>query len=150
MINKNLNYEGDFIMENINLEQIDLIMQRANVSYSEAKAALEQANGDILEALLLLEQNNKIKTEPTHKQSDTKQKVTSFIDKLNATNFIMKKGSRTYVDVPLSVALIGILLSLPWSILTLVFSIIFGIKIKISGENEIAEKINSTIDNLSK
>ena len=29
----------------ITLEQIDLIMQRANVSYAEAKAALEAANG---------------------------------------------------------------------------------------------------------
>lgn len=136
-------------MGTITLEQIDLIMQRANVSYAEAKAALEQTNGDILEALLLLEQGEKIKTQkaPVH---HTGEKINSFINKLNATSFIMKKGERTFVDVPLSVAIITIILCFHVSVVTLVLSLIFGIKIKIKGENEIAEKINSTLDSFNK
>ena len=73
----------------ITLEQIDLIMQRANVSYAEAKAALEKANGDILEALLLLEQGEKIKSNNTASQkaqSTNTDKIKSFINKLNATD----------------------------------------------------------------
>ena len=95
-------------MENITLEQIDLIMQRANVSYAEAKEALEHCNGDVVEALLYLEKIDGIKT---HKPVSSTDKVASFIDKLNATAFIMKKKDRTYVNVPLSVALIISLLS---------------------------------------
>ena len=128
------------------LEQIDLIMQRANVSYNEAKIALEQCNGDTLEALLYLEKNQKIKSS----SASNSEKVNSFINKLNATTFIMKKKERIYIDVPLSVALIGGILCFPLSIIALALSLIFGIKVDIHGENEVAEKINSSIDFLKK
>ena len=134
-------------MANITLEQIDLIMQRANVSYAEAKEALEHCNGDVVEALLYLEQNESIKTQKTVTSTD---KVTSFIDKLNATTFIMKKKERIYVNVPLSVALIAIILCFHVSILAIIIALILGIKISIIGENDIAHKINSTIDDLKK
>ena len=45
-------------MENITLEQIDLIMKRANVTYTEAKEALEKCGGDTVEALIYLESMN--------------------------------------------------------------------------------------------
>lgn len=133
-------------MATITLEQIDLIMQRANVSYNEAKIALEQCNGDTLEALLYLEKNQKLKPSP----ASNSEKVNSFINKLNATTFIMKKKERIYIDVPLSVALIGGILCFPISIIALALSLIFGIKVDIHGENEVAEKINSSIDFLKK
>lgn len=133
-------------MATITLEQIDLIMQRANVSYNEAKIALEQCNGDTLEALLYLEKNQKLKLS----SASNSEKVSSFINKLNATTFIMKKKERIYIDVPLSVALIGGILCFPLSIIALALSLIFGIKVDIYGENEVAEKINSSIDFLKK
>lgn len=135
-------------MGNITLEQVDLLMQRANVSYTEAKEALERCNGDIVESLLYLEKAEKINTQKS--ASSKIDKVTSFIDKLNATTFIMKKKERIYVNVPLSVALIAIILSLHVSILALVIAIIFGVRIAIIGENDIANKINSTIDDFKK
>lgn len=39
----------------ITLEQVEKLRDRANVSYDQAKAALEQSNGDILDALIQLE-----------------------------------------------------------------------------------------------
>jgi len=133
-------------MATITLEQIDLIMQRANVSYNEAKLALEQCNGDTLEALLYLEKNQKIKGT----SSLNNEKVSSFINKINATTFIMKKKDHVYIDVSLSVALLAGIFCFPISIIALVLSLIFGIKIDIHGENDIAEKINSGIDFLKK
>ena len=38
----------------IQIEQVDLIMQRANVGYSEAKEALERCGGSTVEALVYL------------------------------------------------------------------------------------------------
>ena len=35
----------------ITLEQVDKLRERANVSFEEAKIALEQNNGDLLDAL---------------------------------------------------------------------------------------------------
>ncbi|MBE6024150.1 MAG: DUF4342 domain-containing protein [Cellulosilyticum sp.] len=134
-------------MATITLEQIDLIMQRAHVSFSEAKKALEHCNGDVVEALLYLEKVEKIETQKTSSSTD---KVTSFINTLNATTFIMKKKERTYVNVPLSVALIAIILCFHVSFITIIIALILGIKISIVGENDIANKINSTINELKK
>lgn len=134
-------------MTNITLEQIDLIMQRANVTYTEAKAALEHCNGDVVEALLYLEKAEKIQTQKSPSSTD---KVTSVINKLNATTFIMKKEARTYVNVPLSVALIAIILCFHVSIIAIIIALILGVKISIVGENDIANKINSTIDDFRK
>lgn len=40
----------------ITLEQVERLRARANVSYTQAKAALEHTDGDLLEAILYLEQ----------------------------------------------------------------------------------------------
>ena len=47
----------------INLEQIDELRKRANVSYEDAKNALEQSDGNLIDALVYLEKQNKIKPE---------------------------------------------------------------------------------------
>ncbi len=44
----------------ITLEQVDKLREKANVSYDEAKAALEAANGDMLEAIINLEKQGKV------------------------------------------------------------------------------------------
>ena len=136
-------------MSNISLEQIDLIIERTNVSFTEAKEALEHCNGDVVEALLYLEKVDKIKTTKSETTSST-DKVTSFINKLNATTFILKKDDRTYVDVPLSIAIIIILFTFHISVVALILSLCFGIRFYIKGENEIADKINSTLNDIKR
>ena len=39
----------------ISLENVDLIVERTGVSYAEAKEALEKANGDVVDAIILIE-----------------------------------------------------------------------------------------------
>ncbi len=136
-------------MGTITIEQIDLIMERANVTYAEAKEALENTNGDVVEALRYLEKNAKIKSAPKPEPTPT-QKVTSFVDKLNNTRFILSKKGHTFVDVPLSVALILIICTLHVSLVTILIAIVFGVKVQIKGDNEVAEKINSTLNNINK
>ncbi|MCR2044094.1 DUF4342 domain-containing protein [Anaerosalibacter massiliensis] len=45
----------------ITLEQVEELCERANISYDEAKTILEETNGDILEAIIKLEKQNRIK-----------------------------------------------------------------------------------------
>lgn len=138
-------------MGTITIEQIDLIMERANVSYAEAKSALEQTNGDVVEALLFLEKEKKIKAKTNNRDFSNKgEKITSFIDKLNATSFIMRKKEHTFIDVPLSLALIFIVCTLYISAIVILIAIISGVKLEFKGENDVAEKINSTINNINK
>jgi hypothetical protein len=42
------------------LEQIERLRERAQVSYDEARTAYEEANGDLLDALILLERQGKV------------------------------------------------------------------------------------------
>ena len=44
----------------VTLEQVEKLRQRANISYDEAKAALEETNGDLLEAIINLEKQNRV------------------------------------------------------------------------------------------
>jgi hypothetical protein len=45
----------------VTLEQVEKLREHADISYDEAKAALENADGDILQALIDLEQQGKVK-----------------------------------------------------------------------------------------
>ena len=44
----------------VTLEDVEKLCSRTNLSYDEAKLALEEANGDILEAIINLEKQNRI------------------------------------------------------------------------------------------
>lgn len=44
----------------VTLEQVEKLREKTNVSYNEAKAALEEAGGDILDAIIILEKQNRI------------------------------------------------------------------------------------------
>lgn len=46
----------------VTLDQVEKLRQRANISYDEAKIALEEADGDILDAIINLEKQNRIKS----------------------------------------------------------------------------------------
>ena len=43
-----------------NYEMVELLRSKANVTYEEAKAALEESNWDILDAMVLLERQGKV------------------------------------------------------------------------------------------
>ncbi len=42
-----------------NFEKVEKLVEKAGVSYADAKRALEQANGDLLDAMIILEQDGK-------------------------------------------------------------------------------------------
>lgn len=117
-------------MATITLEQIDLLIRRTNVSYAEAKNALEQCNGDVVEALLYLERLENIHNKDLQSCSN-KNQFMSFIDKLNTTPFIMRKKDKVYIHVPLSVALIAIILCFHVSILAIIIAMVCGVRISL-------------------
>lgn len=58
-----------------NLEKVEKLRERANVTYEEAKKALEECDWDMLDALVKLESQGKVK-EQTAKYSSSAQKET--------------------------------------------------------------------------
>ena len=105
-------------MMNITLESIDGLRGRANVGYSEAKEALVACEGDMLDAIIYLEDHYGIKTakQPAKDITDKyikegkKQAGTLFSGLKKAiryafkTNVILENKHRRVIDLPLIIA----------------------------------------------
>jgi len=95
--------------ENVKLQKIDEIVKRTYVSYETAKKALEDANGDVLEAVILIENKNK-----TFNTNDAKLKGEQILDEIkkvlkkgNATKISIKKNNETIINIPVTAGLVG-------------------------------------------
>ncbi|PKM78948.1 MAG: ubiquitin, partial [Firmicutes bacterium HGW-Firmicutes-13] len=73
----------------ISLEKIDLLKERTGASYKEAKAALEAAGGNVVEALVILdeEQQRSWTGDGPHKEI------------LNKFKEVLKKSTETKIQV---------------------------------------------------
>ena len=60
-----------------NFEKVEKLVQKANVSYEDAKQALEEANGDMLDAMIALEKQGKVKAIVTQNIDGLHQKAGS-------------------------------------------------------------------------
>ena len=58
----------------ITLEQVEQLRTKADVTYEEARQALEAANGDLLDAVILLELQGKVKPPAAVARSAREQK----------------------------------------------------------------------------
>ncbi|MGI6647799.1 MAG: DUF4342 domain-containing protein [Bacillota bacterium] len=92
----------------VNLEKVDLIRQRLGVGYREAKEALEQANGDVVQALVFLESqqyrlDEKVETEGRRLW----EQIKGLIRKGNVNKIRLKKDDRVLAEIPVSVGALG-------------------------------------------
>jgi hypothetical protein len=99
-------------MENVTLEKVDMIRERTGISYEKAKEALEICEGDVLEALIYIEKNEKISD--TNKFFDDEKNKTSIsieelknwfkqvIEKGNVTRIKIKKDETELIDIPVN------------------------------------------------
>lgn len=92
------------------LEKIDIIRARTGVSYSEARQALDEAGGDVVQALIRLEEGNKHFCKSMHGVSEEAVKrVKSLWKRGQKTRIKVKKDERTVFEVPATVGVLGLL-----------------------------------------
>lgn len=130
----------------IKLELIDELKRRANVSYEEARDALEKTNGDMVEALIYLEKQNKVNEE---KESGFFTIVKKIIKKGNKTKFIVKKGQNTILSLPVTAVVIITVIAPYLTVIGLIIALLTGHKIKFQGKNGEDMKVNETIDKVT-
>jgi hypothetical protein len=95
-------------MENDNLQKIDEILRRTNTDYSTAKQALDDAGGDVLEAIILIENMNKSKSSSgQNKGEQIMNQLKDILSKGNATRLTIKKNNDVIINVPITAGLIG-------------------------------------------
>jgi hypothetical protein len=135
---------------NINLEQIEALRERANVSYEEAKAALETCNGDIVEALIYLERQNKVKAEKkTCTESGFFSSVKHIVKKCNRIKFLIKKGDSIVINLPLTIVILMTIFTTPLVVIGLIAALVTNHKIRFQKPDGGDMEINKTFDKMS-
>ena len=153
----------------INLEQIDILRERANVSYQEAKEALEKCSGDIVEALAYLEKTDKLKSdcnrggdeyrhqhqhhqECRHEHGKFFSKIREIIIKGNKIKLIISKNAKTLLNIPVTAAVIVTVILLPvfaFVIAGVILLLVTGHKFKFEKANGEGMSVNTLLDNVS-
>lgn len=101
-------------MQTMNLEQIDDVIKRTNCDYQTAKSALEYAEGDVLEAIIYIENTNKTKTQSSSMSNKGEQilnQMKDVISKGNATKLTIKKNNDVIINVPITAGILGALIA---------------------------------------
>ena len=135
----------------VTLEEIDLLRKKADVSYEDAKEALEKFEGDMVEALVYLEKENKINhKKKCESKSQFISKVKNIIKKGNRTKFIIKNDESVVLNIPITIVILLTIFTTPFVIIGLIAAILTKHKISIEKpEGGSVEEVNKVFDKMT-
>ncbi|EOC99882.1 DUF4342 domain-containing protein [Caldisalinibacter kiritimatiensis] len=139
----------------ISLEKIDIIRERTGVSYKTAKEALELNDGNVVDALIYLEENQKSWTENiTNKSDEVIEALKEALRKGNVTKITVKKDGEVLMNIPVTAGAIGAILSPPVTAVGVTAALLSKCTIEIVKENgevvNINEMAGKTVDKVRK
>lgn len=136
----------------ITLEKIELVRDRTGVTYKEAKEALEAANGNVVDAIIAIEE-----TIDCSDKNSTKAKKDALIgrmkemfDKGNVSKIVVSRDDHTFLNIPLNVGIVGTVIA-PWGMIAgVVAALGFRCKIEFVKDDgsviDLSEKANDFYD----
>ena len=156
------------------LEKVEKLRERANVSYEEAKAALEANDWDLLDAMVALEKSGKtdspgqeqystsydqqteyISVKSTVEEQQKKEQprfgrslgeaMQSFFRICRENAFCIRRHGDLMLRIPLFAAVIIILLTWRFTIPMILISLLFSFRYSIEGADELRE-VNSFME----
>lgn len=97
------------------LEKMELVKAKTGVSYTMAKEALDNTNGNVVDAILYIENRRKGKTMGsiesfTVKGAELLDKLKDIIHKGNVSRIRVRKDEKVYLDIPVTAGAISVLL----------------------------------------
>ncbi|MBQ9031243.1 MAG: hypothetical protein IJ106_07300 [Parasporobacterium sp.] len=153
-------------------EKIEKIRQHADVTFEEAKEALEASGGDLLDAMIYLEQQGKAKAPSQSVHSTKYEEQTAYSDVeetikrttakqeneggfkntlkriwrfFTRNYFVVSRSGDELLVMPLLVAVIIILCFFYVSIIALIVLLFFGFRYSFRGKNNM-DSVNETMD----
>lgn len=94
----------------ITLEMVDQVRERTGATYEEARAALEAAGGNVVDAIVSIEQGTRSAGSAA---GDIMEKIKAAIQKGNVTKIRISKGEQELLTVPVTagaaVGVVGLL-----------------------------------------
>ena len=156
------------------LEKVERLRERANVTYEEAKDALEQAGDDLLEAMVLLERMGKTKgperstystnseEQPEYirvqekveeqEQSDPNfghslgSVIRTILRLIKDTSFVISRKEKTVFEMPSWVAVLIIFFSWHVTIPLMLIALFFGFRYSLYGQEEDTREANDILN----
>ncbi|MGI6206155.1 MAG: DUF4342 domain-containing protein [Anaerovoracaceae bacterium] len=143
----------------LSLEKIELVKDRTGVSYREAKDALIKADGSVVDAIILLEDEIDIspKTAAGVTASDIVAKLKELVEEGNTRRILIKKDDDIILNIPVNAGLIGVFILPEAAVLGAIaaigtrctVSVIDGEGSEIDVIKKVSEKINDVKENYS-
>lgn len=157
----------------ITIEQVEKLRKHTGVSYAQAKEALESTDGDILEAVILLEKQQKIqpqtaetKTEEKSKNSDASEKKTKdsevnetfkdlgrflkdLLHKGNTNRFDVIKDKKVVMMIPMTLFVLLIIFAFWFMLPLLIIGLFFGYGYRFSGSDLEKTQVNEAVEKVS-
>jgi len=126
---------------------IDSVVSRTNVSFKEAKEALEKTNGDVVEAIIYLESSQKsnLSSELTDLGNEMINKVKEILKKGNVTRITVKKDEEIILNLPVTAAAVGAIISVPLALVGLGGALLSKCTIEIQKEDGEVINVNNMI-----
>lgn len=140
----------------ITIEKIDAIIQRVpNATYAQAKQALIDSNGDVIESIIALESNiNKIESNLSKKTKqakkavedmlskdsedfkDMKEQVKELFKRSSVIRVIIDRNNKIIMNIPLTIGVVGVALLPIYTLVGLSAAVIGKCRIKIQNEDD--------------
>ena len=99
----------------ITLEKIELVKDRTGVSYKEAKEALEQTDGNVVDAIIFIEEtiDQGVNGSET-KVSAAIDVIKEAIKKGNVSKIVIKRDGEVILNLPVNIGIVGTVI-FPWA-----------------------------------
>lgn len=133
----------------ITLDMIDSVVARTNATFQQAKEALEKTNGDVVDAIIYIESSkkNNMADDIADKGNEIIKKVKEILKKGNVTKIIVRKDEEIILNIPVTAAAIGAIISVPLALMGLGGAVLSKCKIEIHKENGEVVNINNMVTN---
>ena len=133
-------------MSKITIESIDQFMERVpGATYAEVREALIKSDGDVIDAIILLQENS---TEKENKNKKTfeevfgkdsdkiKEEITELLRKSNVIRIVIEKNGKIIMNIPITVGVVGVVFAPILTLIGLSASVLAKYRKKIENEDE--------------
>lgn len=105
----------------ITLEMVDQVRERTGCTYEEAKAALEAANGSVVDAIIAIEKESGVNIDVNEKVNALVEKIKAAVQKGNVNRIRVMRGGEELVNIPVNAGIAGGVLGVlagPWVLIS--------------------------------
>ena len=154
------------------IEMVEKLMSKANVGYEEAQQALESTNWDLLDAMVYLERQGKVKTSQENKSivlakessEDKKEKkqrgvgamfgrvcrfIKNLIKKGNENYFEINKEGEKPIKISLTISTLLLIIAFSPVVLLLIVWLFLGYKYSLTGPDMKCNTVNDILGKAS-